>query len=134
MGLSDHEKEILAQLEESLRTDTDFASKVNGWDREGKTAQGDKSFSAGLPPKTKVNPRRILLGAIILLVGLGLLLGGVTQGYNLLGVAISVVGVLLMMVGMYVIFTPSTKGRTLGRSGSFSEKQKERFQERRSDR
>ncbi|OKL47536.1 hypothetical protein BSR29_03720 [Boudabousia liubingyangii] len=134
VNLSDREREVLEQLEESLKSDPDFASSVAQFD----TAVPSAHAPEVKPPKASWNLHRIALGGGIVLVGLVALLVGVTWGYNLPGVIIAVLGVLAMIGGMYLVLTPGVNGKEKTKSpksstsnpSSFKARQQERFQRR----
>jgi hypothetical protein len=83
--LSEHEQRLLEQMEQQLSVeDPKFASAMRGSVARAKAR------------------RRIILGALGVLVGLGLVLLGVAQGIVLVGIA----GFALMVAGAWLAITP----------------------------
>lgn len=88
MPLSEHEQRLLDQMERALYAeDPKFATSM----RNPRPSLGDK--------------RRVVIGVIGLLAGVGLLLGGVATRIVILGVA----GFLAMLVGMVMILGAFSK-------------------------
>ena len=86
MPLSEHEQRLLEQMEQQLSVeDPKFASAMRG--------------SAA---RVKAR-RRMILGALGVLVGLGLVLLGVAQGIVLIGIA----GFAVMVAGAWLAVTPA---------------------------
>ena len=87
MALSEHEQRLLDQLEQQLHAeDPKFANSM--------------ATSAG----RGISTRRIVLGALMAVVGLAVLLLGITEA----GIAVGVVGFLVMGAGVYYA---TTRGR-----------------------
>ncbi|MCC3271913.1 DUF3040 domain-containing protein [Arthrobacter zhangbolii] len=87
MALSEHEQRLLDQLEQQLHAeDPKFANSM--------------ATSAG----RGISTRRIVLGALLAVVGLAVLLLGITEA----GIAVGVVGFLVMGAGVYYA---TTRGR-----------------------
>ncbi|MBD2763387.1 DUF3040 domain-containing protein [Kocuria sp. cx-455] len=96
MPLSEHEQQLLAQLEKQLHQDDPrFAS----------TMQPE-------PTRGRGSKRNVVLGVVIAVVGLGVVLAGVVANLIILGV----LGFIIMGVGVYVAFIPA--GGSLGSSTS----------------
>lgn len=87
MPLSEHEQQLLAQLEKQLhQEDPRFAS----------TMQPE-------PTRGRGSKRNVVLGVVIAVVGLGVVLAGVAADLIILGV----LGFIVMGVGVYVAFIPA---------------------------
>ena len=87
MPLSEHEQQLLAQLEKQLhQEDPRFAS----------TMQPE-------PTRGRGSKRNVVLGVVIAVVGLGVVLAGVATNLIILGV----LGFIVMGVGVYVAFIPA---------------------------
>ncbi|MCC3290707.1 DUF3040 domain-containing protein [Arthrobacter sp. zg-Y1110] len=87
MALSEHEQRLLDQLEQQLHAeDPKFANSM--------------ATSAG----RGISTRRIVLGALLAVVGLGVLLLGITEA----GILVGVLGFLIMGAGVYYA---TTRGR-----------------------
>ncbi|MGP3535093.1 DUF3040 domain-containing protein [Microbacterium sp. RD1] len=85
MPLSEQEQRLLDEMERHLmRNDADVVS-----------AQG-----------RALSYRNIVYGAILVLVGLGGLIFGVTLGMNALGITLGVVGFVVMLGGVILAVTP----------------------------
>lgn len=93
MPLSEHEQKMLEQMERALYAeDPKFATQMKGSERAGG------------------NRRRILLGVGIALVGLGLVVVGVSTQQVIIGG----VGFAVMVAGVAWAFTPARTPRTVG--------------------
>jgi Protein of unknown function (DUF3040) len=91
--LSEHEQRLLEQMEQQLSVeDPKFASAMRGSVARAKAR------------------RRIILGALGVLVGLGLVLLGVAQGIVLVGIA----GFALMVAGAWLAITPERRKGPVG--------------------
>lgn len=134
MALSDDENEILSRLEQDLLSDAQFSEtlKAYGSDSAGESSTEAKSVSSR--PVFAWSPRRVAAGGLLVLVGLSLLLVGVTIGYNVTGMGIGFVGVLLMVGGVYYAMTSAKSKKESSRSGddSFGQRQRRAFHDRRS--
>ena len=87
MALSEHEQRLLDQLEQQLHAeDPKFANSM--------------ATSAG----RGISTRRIVLGALMAVAGLAVLLLGITEA----GIAVGVIGFLVMGAGVYYA---TTRGR-----------------------
>ncbi|MCC9175074.1 DUF3040 domain-containing protein [Arthrobacter sp. zg-Y179] len=87
MALSEHEQRLLDQLEQQLHAeDPKFANSM--------------ATSAG----RGISTRRIVLGALLAVVGLGVMLLGITEA----GILVGVLGFLIMGAGVYYA---TTRGR-----------------------
>lgn len=118
MGLSDYEKQVLAQMEEQLASDDPhFASKLK--------AEG--------PGRIQLNPRRVAWGVVAILVGVVTLLAGVALSSNTfagamtVGTGVGVLGFVLMVVGVQIII------RGVGNSGAAPVKKSSSFMQRQQD-
>lgn len=93
MPLSEHEQNLLDQLEKQLHAD-------------------DPKFANALAsdPNRSLSTRRIVIGLLVLIVGLMVLLGGVslTHSSTIGGIAVGVLGFLVMGGGVYLA---SSKGK-----------------------
>ena len=88
MPLSEQEQRLLDEMERHLMSnDTDVVSA----------------------PTRALSYRNIVLGSILVLAGLGALVAGVSIGFNtgFLGIAVGVVGFLLMVGGVVFAVTPT---------------------------
>lgn len=97
MPLSEHEQQLLAQLEKQLHAD----------DPRFVTSMGSRAVRG-------TSTRNIVLGIVIAVVGLLVLLGGVVIKSVLLGV----LGFVVMGAGVYVATLRSGKPRSAGGSGA----------------
>ena len=88
MPLSEHEQRLLEQMERALYAE-------------------DPKFATALrqPTGTRVSRKRLILGVVVLLVGLGLLVTGVAVKIALVGV----LGFLVMLAGVVLAFTGSAQ-------------------------
>jgi hypothetical protein len=125
MPLSEQEQRLLDEMERNLyQNDADFVATVGG-------ARG------------RTNYRGIILGAVLVLVGIGVLLFGVGSSLLLVGV----LGFVVMFAGVIIALTPtrSTKAAPrgaasaapkagAGRSGGFMSNLNERWEKRQEDR
>ncbi|PFG38414.1 Protein of unknown function (DUF3040) [Georgenia soli] len=91
MPLSEYEQRMLQQMEQQLRSD-------------------DPKLANTLADKPRPNVRRLSLGVLLFLVGLGGLVGGVATGYVWLGV----LGFLAMLGGVMLAITGPRGGATKG--------------------
>ncbi|MDY6051178.1 MAG: DUF3040 domain-containing protein [Rothia sp. (in: high G+C Gram-positive bacteria)] len=101
MALSDREQELLAQLEKQLNDDPAFAS----------TMTGPQPLVA---PAVSSSPRNLVLGALIAVVGLGIIIAGVSTKLIVLGV----LGFVVAAAGVYVATTAPQKSKANGKRGS----------------
>jgi len=122
MPLSEQEQRLLDEMERHLMSnDTDVVTA----------------------PSRALSYRNIVLGSILVLAGLGALVVGVSVGFNtgVLGIAIGVLGFLLMVGGVIFAVTPmrgavasaprSTKPRaTRASGGSFMDRMNDRWDRR----
>lgn len=98
MALSEREQQLLAQLEQQLNAeDPQFVSQMDS-----------------RPVKPTFSTRSLVLGAVIGVVGLGIVVGGVALNSILVGV----LGFLVMSFGVYWASTRSTSAKETGESGS----------------
>jgi len=125
MPLSEQEQRLLDEMERNLyQNDADFVSAVAG-------ARG------------RTNYRGIILGAVLVVVGIGVLLFGV--GSSLL--VVGVLGFLIMFAGVIVALMPSRSANPVARdgagspqkasarrSGGFMDNLNERWEKRQEDR
>ena len=125
MPLSEQEQRLLDEMERNLyQNDADFVATVGG-------ARG------------RTNYRGIILGAVLVVVGIGVLLFGV--GSSLL--VVGVLGFLVMYAGVIIALTPSRSPKAAGRqsssaapaagarrSGGFMDNLTERWEKRQEDR
>lgn len=130
MPLSEHEQRLLEQMERALYAeDPKFATSM----RNPRGTAGDR--------------RRVALGVVAVLVGLGLLVAGVATQL----VAVGVLGFLAMLGGIWLVVAalrggapaaqtvpptagaprPARSSRKSRRSGSLSERMEERWRRRR---
>ncbi|MDQ1177524.1 DUF3040 domain-containing protein [Microbacterium sp. 20-116] len=121
MPLSEQEQRLLDEMERHLMSnDTDVVSA----------------------PSRALSYRNIVLGSILVLAGLGALVAGVSIGFNtgFVGIAVGVVGFLLMVGGVVFAVTPTrgaaqaapaAKPRPARASGSsFMDRMNERWDRR----
>ncbi|MCQ1946576.1 MULTISPECIES: DUF3040 domain-containing protein [unclassified Arthrobacter] len=96
MALSEHEQRLLDQLEQQLHAeDPKFANSM--------------ATSAG----RGISTRRIVLGALLAVVGLGVLLLGITEA----GILVGVLGFLIMGAGVYYATTRGRKNAPAATDG-----------------
>lgn len=97
MALSEHEQRMLKQMEEQLQSeDPGFATSMQ------------ESPAVG-----RLNVRSLVLGLLVAVVGLGVLILGISSQLIFVGVA----GFLVMGVGVYFATAGSTTTRPSGGSG-----------------
>lgn len=84
MPLSEYEQRVLHQMEQQLRSD-------------------DPRLASSLSTPTKMSVRRLALGALAILAGLGMLVGGVALSYVWLGV----LGFVAMLGGVMLAISKS---------------------------
>ncbi|MEE6274049.1 DUF3040 domain-containing protein [Georgenia wangjunii] len=124
MPLSEYEQRVLHQMEQQLRSD-------------------DPRLASSLSTQTKVSVRRLALGALAVLAGLGMLVGGVALSYVWLGV----LGFVAMLGGVMLAISkprgaPAAPGPAPRRGGpaaprrpassrSFVQRMEERWDRRR---
>ncbi|MDO4258724.1 MAG: DUF3040 domain-containing protein [Actinomycetaceae bacterium] len=109
MGLSDHEKQILAQMEAELRRESpELAHEMS------KVAGQKEDLPA---PRGRLSPRFIALGVLVAIAGMGVLLGAVSLGHGLPAILLGVVGFALMVCGI-LLATRSQPGPPAPRKGS----------------
>lgn len=94
MALSEREKELLAQLEKQLNEDPAFASTMTG-------------PQPLVTPAVSSSPRNLVIGALIAVVGLGVIIAGVSTKLILVGV----LGFVIAAGGVYFA-TTAPKGST----------------------
>jgi hypothetical protein len=125
MPLSEYEQRMLQQMEQQLRSD-------------------DPRLANTLADRSRPDVRRLSLGVLLFLLGLGGLVGGVATGYIWLGV----LGFLAMLGGvMLAISGPRGASKTGGRgkhpggpaasgssSGGFMRRQEDRWDRRNEER
>ena len=124
MPLSEYEPRMLQQMEQQLRSD-------------------DPKLANTLADKPRPNVRRLSLGVLLFLLGLGGLVGGVATGYVWLGV----LGFLAMLGGVMLAITGPRGGATKGGrggirrpggkvppSGGFMQRQEDRWNKRNEER
>ncbi|MFD3799758.1 DUF3040 domain-containing protein [Kocuria palustris] len=98
MALSEREQQLLAQLEQQLNAeDPRFVSQMDS-----------------RPVKPTFSTRALVLGAVIGVVGLGIVVGGVAMDSILVGV----LGFLIMSFGVYWASTRSSGAKEAGESSS----------------
>ncbi|MDO4254849.1 MAG: DUF3040 domain-containing protein [Kocuria sp.] len=100
MALSEREQQLLAQLEQQLNAD-------------------DPQFASAMesrPVRSTFSTRSLVLGAVIGVVGLGVVIGGVAINQILVGV----LGFLMMSLGVYWATTKNTDESSLPDVGKTS--------------
>lgn len=118
MSLSEHERKLLAQMEEALSADDPHLVS---------TLTGNRLY----PGRS-----RVLLGAALTVVGLATIFGGLiakTTPVGILGFLISLIGVTLAIAGLSgvsALRSPSKKG---GGRGKFSSRLEDRWERRNFD-
>ncbi|WHS49783.1 DUF3040 domain-containing protein [Rothia sp. SD9660Na] len=101
MALSEREQELLAQLEKQLNNDPAFAS----------TMTGPQPLVA---PAVTSSPRNLVIGALVAVVGLGVIIAGVSTKIILLGV----LGFVLAAAGVYFATTAPKGAKAAGGGAS----------------
>lgn len=105
MALSEYEKQVLAEMEAQLKeADPSLASVMTSSLPEEKA----DSFSGHL------SPRRIALGSILAVIGLAVVLFGVSLGFAVWTAVLGVVG-FVMMVGGVLLALKTDSGGGSGR-------------------
>ncbi|GAA4286796.1 DUF3040 domain-containing protein [Georgenia daeguensis] len=125
MPLSEYEQRMLQQMEQQLRSD-------------------DPRLANTLADRPRPNVRRLSLGILLFLLGLGGLIGGVATGYIWLGV----LGFVAMLGGVLLAITGPRGGASRGGgrggirrpggkvppSGGFMQRQEDRWNRRNEER
>ena len=124
MPLSEQEQRLLDEMERNLyQNDADFVATVGG-------ARG------------RTNYRGIILGAVLVVVGLAVLIAGVSSSLLLLGV----LGFIVMFAGVILALTPSrsprlsavptqpTAAKATARRGGIMDNLNDRWEKRQEDR
>lgn len=112
MALSDYEKQVLEQMEEELRRgDPDLVSHMSG----GEDWSGHATSSSSIL-STRITPKRIACGILLVVVGLGVLVGAVSLGYSQASILLGVLGFVLMVGG--VLYAMGTSFRRSKKSSS----------------
>lgn len=103
MALSEHEKEVLQQMEDDLRrADPDLASTLSA------SSQKSPSTPSG---GGRLDPRRVAAGSALAVCGLGVVLVGVTVGSSIWSVVVGVLGFAMMVGGvMLALHTDRSRG------------------------
>ncbi len=100
MALSEHEKEVLQQMEDELRhADPDLASTMSSQSAEWTGS-----------PSGRFDPRRIAAGSVLAIAGLGVVLVGVAIGSSIWTIVVGVLG-FVMMVGGVMLALRTDKDR-----------------------
>ncbi len=113
MALSDYEKQVLEQMEAELqKADPGLASTMS----EGPDL-------ASVPPagRGRVSPRRIAIGSVLAVVGLGVVLGGVAVGQPVWSILLGVLGFAMMVGGIFLALSTtgsSSRNRRSRRTGA----------------
>ncbi|MCW4464408.1 DUF3040 domain-containing protein [Glutamicibacter sp. MNS18] len=95
MPLSEHEQRLLEQLEKQLHEDRRFASNMKAPGNTG-----------------RLSTRHIALGALVVIIGLGALIFGISQQLVIIGV----IGFIVMFAGVALALTKSSTGKIGGTS------------------
>jgi len=125
MPLSEQEQRLLDEMERNLyQNDADFVSAVSG-------ARG------------RANYRGIILGVVLVLIGIGVLIAGVSTSLLVVGV----LGFVVMFAGVILALTPARTPKSgapraetpspkasARRSGGFMDSLNERWEKRQEDR
>ncbi len=132
MALSDYEKQVLAEMEAQLKqADPSLASVMTG------------SLPSTKPeePAGRLSPRRVALGAILAIIGLVVVIAGVSTGFGIWAVVLGVVGFFLMVGGIMLALRPDRTKPSMKRTqtpknsdGSFMSRQQEKWDGRRQQR
>ncbi|OKL49249.1 DUF3040 domain-containing protein [Boudabousia marimammalium] len=142
MAFSDDDNEILNRMEQDLLNDAEFSERLREFGDHAEPAKPASEAAARNQNKIELSwsPRKAALGGLLVLIGLAVLLTGVTIGYSVLGIVTGVVGVLLMFGGIYVVINSAIGGKEhAGKrdkgsepsGGSFGERQRKAFDKRR---
>lgn len=122
MALSEHERQILEQMEAEFRTsDPDFADSLRGRTRT--------------KPIPRVSPRIWAAMVCLLLLGLVLLVVGVSLPHRVAGVIVAIVGFGLMVAGLSAPFSRLARSRRTSKpgqrtSGGFMDRQRDQWDRR----
>lgn len=112
MALSDHEQQLLDQLEKQLRSeDPSFAQNIS---RPAEDAA----------PAVRLSPRRLVIGIVVLVIGLAAAVASIfflTMPWAAIG---GVVGFAVMVLGGYHAVTPGEDSEGSARSASASKAKK----------
>lgn len=125
MALSDYEKEVLAQMERGLKEED---------------PQLAHTLTSSLPvddsEPTRLSPRRIALGSIVAVVGLAVVVGGVSAQILWLSITLGTIGFVLMVGGVLWALkgdrdtAPRKQPRSGSDSSSFMDRQRDRWENR----
>ncbi|AOZ72852.1 hypothetical protein BK816_05715 [Boudabousia tangfeifanii] len=131
MGLSEHEQQIWDQMASSLEAELGIADVTEPL----RQTTGNESKPTSEPKKKALDSRRILWGSLGALLGIVLLLVGVTLGYQLSGIIVGLVGIGFMVAGVYYALSnpfqsEHKKTDKPAKTGSFKAKQQEKFRQR----
>lgn len=134
MALSDYEKEVLAQLEQQLRSDDpELGSSFDEKNQQFEDAPRRVS-------KLNLSPRVVGVGVIAFLIGVMLLIVGVSifQSTMVVGVGVALLGFLSMLFALTLpmnkkasAWLRSSKGSAPQEKKTFMERQEEKWDERR---
>ena len=122
MGLSDYEKQVLADLEAQLR-------------------EGDPSFDAAMakeaPNSPRKTPPRVMAAmGVVTLLGLVIIVVAVSLGYTWPAMALAVVGCLVMVFGITLPWNRKVVAKLSGKtargasSSAFMKKQQQKWERR----
>lgn len=125
MALSDYEKQVIAEMEKQLKkADPSLASVMTSSlpEEETKTSQPGQ-----------LSPRRIAIGAILAVVGLAVVILGVTLGFGIWAVLLGVAGFFLMVGGILLALKTDPR-KTRPRQSKRGDKPPKKFMEGQQDR
>lgn len=127
MALSDYEKQVLADMEAQLKQADPSLSSI--------MSDSLPDAPPAATPPGRLSPRRIALGSMVSIVGLVIIVGGVTLGFGPWGVILGVLGFVLMVVGiMWALRVDAPKPSQPKNDGNPKKNDKARFMDRQQDR
>lgn len=122
MALSDYEKQVLEEME------AQFGSQPASFnDHSRPNANGEQQTG-------RLSPRKVAVGALMIIAGLLVLIAAVSLGYSAISLIVGVAGFLLMVGGAwYALTAKGSSSSSDQKHGSFMERQQEQWDQRLSD-
>ena len=122
MALSDYEKQVLEEME------AQFVSQPASFnDHSRPNANGEQQTG-------RLSPRKVAVGALMIIAGLLVLIAAVSLGYSAISLIVGVAGFLLMVGGAwYALTAKGSSSSSDQKHGSFMERQQEQWDQRLSD-
>ena len=119
MALSDYEKQVLEEME------AQFGSQPASFnDHSRPNANGEQQTG-------RLSPRKVAVGALMIIAGLLVLIAAVSLGYSAISLIVGVAGFLLMVGGAwYALTAKGSSSSSDQKHGSFMERQQEQWDQR----